>query len=166
MKLGLASMWFVTTLTPLVILPTTVIYDGGRWSVEPTYYFLFGAYNPLGGADPSGWITGPIYVMALVTLLLFFIIYAFQVTLYTKETMTTRRWAIISGILSLLIPYAYLGFLFHTDIEILLGAGGVFIGPLPFQFALGLLVMGITGREDLESMDDFLENGNSWGNEK
>jgi hypothetical protein len=149
-------------MSPLVILPVVIEYSSGvGWSAEPMYFFLFGAYNPPGGAEPSGWISGLNYLQVIMMLLLFFIIYAAQVTIYVR-TPTTKRWAIVSGIVSLLIPYFFAGIIFSTPIEVLLGAGGVYVGPVPIQFVVGLLVMRISEKERVESVDDFLETDSSW----
>ncbi len=83
MKFGLVLLWTVTVLTPLGILPHGGSYDGSDWRVEVAYYFLFGAYYPPSRySKPSGWIIGPAYLAVIVMLILFFITYAFQVTIY------------------------------------------------------------------------------------
>ena len=137
-KFALVLLWAVTLLTPLVILPSFISYDASGWIVEPVYFFLFGSYYPPGGYGPSGWITGPAYMSVIVFLLLFFIIYAFQVTIYYMKPIT-QRWAIISGLLSLSIPIIFTGI--SVPVEVILGSAGVYIGPLPFQFILGLVAM-------------------------
>ena len=74
-KSTLVLLWAVTVLTPLVILPHGISYDGSVWSVEIVYYFLFGAYFPPSlYSEPSGWVSGPAYLVMVVFLLLFFII--------------------------------------------------------------------------------------------
>ncbi|MBY8998210.1 MAG: hypothetical protein KGD60_10785 [Candidatus Thorarchaeota archaeon] len=148
-KFSLFLMWVVTIMTPLVIVPASLSYGSGYgWSFEPAYFFLFGSYNPPGGAEPSGWMTGPAYLAVVVFLLVFFIIYLFQVTLYCMKP-TVQRWAIVSGVLSLLIPSAFTGITIPFDAYL----GGVYVGSLPFQFILGLVVMRLakSGKEEPES---------------
>ncbi|NHI90110.1 MAG: hypothetical protein EAX87_11355 [Candidatus Thorarchaeota archaeon] len=152
-------MWIVTILTPLVTFPSSFSYEShyGRdiWSVEPLYLFLFGAYDPSRGTTPSGWSTGPGYLVVVGLLLFFFIAYALLVTIYSIDPRN-KRWVIAIGVLSLFIPYAFAGFIM-IPIEILLGAGGVFIGPLPFQFVLGLVSMKIAERKQEVLKDDSVE---------
>lgn len=157
-KLGLLLFWGVTVLTPLVIGPTSLSYrSSSGWELEIMYLFLFGAYFPSGGVNSSGWFTGLMFVPYFIMFLLFFLIYALQVTYYCFKP-TTQRWAIISGLLSLIIPLATVG------ISVPFGAyiGGVYAGPLPFQFILGLVVMRIvkTGIEKPE--DGLVEEKTSW----
>ena len=155
-------MWAVTILTPLVIFPASLSYDSGHgWSFEPMYFFLFGAYNPPGGSEPSGWMTGPAYLVAIVFLLVFFIIYAFQVTLYYMRP-TVQRWAIVSGVLSLLIPSIFTGI--SVPLEAYLD--GVYAGSLPFQFILGLLAMRLAKKEKESPEEGLLEEKTSWWEKK
>ncbi len=146
-KFVLVLMWAVTVLLPLVILPSGISgSDRDGWNVNLVYFFLFGSYyQPSRYHEPSGWISGPGYLLVIVMLLLFFIIYAFQVTLYYMKP-TTQRWAIISGVLSLLIPGLLGGMAVPVE-------AGVYVGPLPFQFILGLVVMRLatSGNEEPES---------------
>jgi hypothetical protein len=153
-------MWVVTILTPLVIVPASLSYNiEYGWSFEPAYFFLFGFYNPPGGAEPSGWMTGPAYLAVVVFLLVFFIIYAFQVTLFSMRPRT-QRWAIISGVLSLLIPGIITGF--GVPVEANLAGAGIYVGPLPFQFIIGLVVMRLAKSEQDIPERDLLEKKASW----
>lgn len=132
-------MWIVTVLTPLVILPHGSSYGGGIWRVEVAYYFLFGAYFPPSRySEPSGWIIGPSYLPVIVMLLVFFITYAIQVTIYCMNPKT-QRWAIMSGVLSFLIPGLFTGFGIFGEANFV--STGVYVGSLPFQFILGIVVM-------------------------
>jgi hypothetical protein len=156
-KLGLLVLWCVTFLTPLVIEPTSLSYQSEiGWEMAPMYFFLFGSYSPSGGPGPSGWMIGPMYVMIIVMLLLFFIIYALQVTYYCIKSVT-QRWAIISGILSLAIPI-FLGLSVPFEARL----SGIYAGPLPFQFILGLAVMRIAKGGIKKSEDELLEKTLPW----
>ncbi len=157
-KLGLLLFWCVTFLTPLVIGPTFLSYESGiGWKMEPVYLFLFGAYIPPGTVEPFGWFIGPMFMIYIVMILLFFIIYALQVTYYCIKP-TTQRWAIISGLLSLIIP------LFEMGISVPFEAyvGGIYAGPLPFQFILGLVVMRIVKSGLAVPEYKLLEKKPSW----
>jgi len=155
-------LWCVTVLTPLVISPTSLSYQSGiGWEMEPTYFFLFGAYNPPGGTEPSGWILGSVYAMIIVMLLLFFIIYALQVTYYCIKP-TTQRGAIVSGLLSLIIPI----FVSGMSVPFEAYASGIYAGPLPFQFILGLVVMWMVKSGIERPKDELLEKKPSWWEKK
>jgi hypothetical protein len=157
-KLGLILLWGITILTPLVIFPISLSYQAGvGWEMEPIYCFLIGAYSPPGGAEPSGWIIGPMYLLVIMTLLFFFIVYALQVSIYCTKP-TARRNAIIYGTISLAIPFIISGVLVPFDAII----SGVYVGPLPYQFILGLIVMWMvkSGKEVPE--DKLLDGGSSW----
>lgn len=148
-KLALVLLWGVTVVTPLAIFPASLSYDAGRgWQMDPMYFFLFGAYNPPGGSVPAGWMSGPVYLLVIMFLLSFFIIYVFQVTIYCMKP-TTQRWAIISGLLSLVIPGIFTGI--SVPVEAIFD--GVYVGSLPFQFILGLVVMRLakSGKDEPES---------------
>ncbi|MFW9805899.1 MAG: hypothetical protein ACFFFK_04160 [Candidatus Thorarchaeota archaeon] len=135
----LVLLWIITTLTPLVILPHGITYSGGVWRIDVAYYFLFGAYFPPSPySDPSGWISGPNYLVIIMMILLFFIIYAIQVTIYCFKPKE-QRWAILSGLLSLFIPGVFVGFGILNEVNI--ASAGIYVGPLPFQFILGVFAM-------------------------
>ncbi|MHA1635452.1 MAG: hypothetical protein ACTSUZ_12935 [Candidatus Thorarchaeota archaeon] len=70
--------------------------------MEPMYFFLFGAYNPPGGVEPSGWIIGPLSLIYIFMFLFFFIVYAVLVTNYCMKP-NSQRGSIVSGLLSLAI---------------------------------------------------------------
>ncbi|MDH4212996.1 MAG: hypothetical protein OEV85_03665 [Candidatus Thorarchaeota archaeon] len=157
-KLGLLLLWCVTFLTPLVIGSISLSYQAGiGWEMEPIYYFLFGSYSPPGGAEPSGWMIGPMYVAVIFMLLLFFVIYALQVTYYCIKP-TAQRWTIISGILSLVIPIFFLGISFPFEAY----TSGIYAGPLPFQFILGLVVIRIVNVGIKKPEDELLEKKPPW----
>jgi hypothetical protein len=136
---ALVLFWVVTILTPLAILPHGITYDGNVWRIEGAYYYLFGAYFPPSPySETSGWISGPTYLVAIMMILLFFIIYAIQVTIYCFKP-NRKRWAILCGLLSLFIPGVFAGFGILGEANI--ASAGVYVGPLPFQFILGLFAM-------------------------
>ena len=167
LKLSLVSIWIVTILTPLVILPMSISYisqsDLSSWTVKPLYFFLFGAYDPSRSTTPSGWSTGPAYLVVVGLLLFFFIAYVLLVTIYSIDPRS-KRWVIAIGVLSLFIPYAFT-VIMGIPMEVLLGVGGVYIGPLPFQFLLGLVVMKIAERKQEVLKDDSVEERH-WMDEK
>ncbi len=156
-KSVLVLMWVVTVLTPLAILPSGISgSDIYGWNVRVVYFFLFGAYyQPSLYSEPSGWMSGPSYIGAIVFLLQFFIIYAILVTLYCMKPKT-RLWAIISGVLSLFIPGIFAGFGFSFL------ATGVYLGPLPFQFILGLIVMRLVKRGKEKTPFGLIDEKSSW----
>ena len=156
-KLALLLFWCVTLLTPLVIGPTIISYrSSSGWQIEIMYMFLFGAYFPA-----VGWFIGPMYILYIVMFLLFFLIYALQVTFYCLNS-TTQRWVIISGLLSLIIPLAVIG----MSVPFAAYIGGAYAGPLPFQFILGLIVMRIVKAGIEVPKDELLEEKPSWWKKK
>ena len=154
-KSVLLLMWIVTVLTPLAILPSEISgSDMYGWHVRVVYYFLFGAYfQPSIYSEPSGWISGPSYLGAIVLLLPFFIIYAILVTLYCMKPRT-QLWAIVSGVLSFVIPGIFAGFSFL--------ATGVYLGSLPFQFILGLVVMRLAKPGKEKTPFGLIKKKSSW----
>ena len=154
-KIGLVIFWCITVLTPLVISPAILSYQSGQgWEMEPMYFFLFAAYGP------SGWVTGPIYVIYIFMFLLFFIVYAALVTKYCMKPNSQRR-PIVSGVISLAITT----FLFGMTIPLNARLSGIYAGPLPFQFIAGLIVMWIV-KSGLEVPEDqLLEEKPSWWEE-
>ena len=153
-KLGLLLLWGITILTPLVIAPTSSTYGSNTgWQVTLAYLFLFGGYFPA-YFPAGGWFIGPMYVIYIVMFLLFFIIYALQVSKYCVRP-TNQRWAIISGLLSLIIPLSIFASGLIVPLEAYLS--GIYTGPLPFQFILGLIIMQIANRGIKKPEDEFVE---------
>ncbi len=157
-KFGLVLLWIITILTPLVILPTTLTYESNMgWEVDRMYLFIFGAYDPSGGSGRTGWIIDPMYLPYAAIFLLFFIIYALQVTSYCVSP-TIKRWVIISGILSLLIPAILAGISYPFGAIL----DGSYAGPLPFQFIVGLIVMRLAKVGIKTPTDELLEEKPLW----
>jgi hypothetical protein len=161
-KLALTLFWCVTLFTPLVISSTVLSYSSGEgWTIDPMYMFIFGAYAPHGSSSLSGWFIGPMYLSVIFMALFFFIVFAALVTKYCFKP-TTQRWAIAAGIISLANPIFLIGPM--NPIDALLN--GIYLGPLPFQFILGLIVMWIV-KSGLEVPEDkMLEEKPSWWGEK
>lgn len=161
-KIGLIVLWCITVLTPLVISPAVLTYRSGQgWEMEPMYFFLFGAYNPPGGAEPSGWIIDPSYFVYIFMFLFFFIVYAALVTNYCMKPHS-QRGAIVSGLVSLAIATFFFGMMISFEARL----AGIYAGPLPFQFIAGLIVMWIV-KSGLEVPEDqLLEEKPSWWEEK
>ena len=160
-KLGLIILWCVTLFTPLVIGPTSLTYSSGDgWTIELMYMFIFGMYFPSGGGGQSGWFINPLYIPYVFMFLTFFIIYPVLVTKYCLNP-TNQRGAIISGIISLAIS------LFAAGVSLPLEArlAGVYTGPLPFQFIIGLIVMQIVKRGITPPKDELLDTKPSWWKE-
>jgi len=160
-KIGLVIFWCITVLTPLVISPAILSYQSGQeWEMEPMYFFLFGAYNPPGGAEPSGWFIGPLYVIYIFMFLFFFIVYALLVTNYCMKP-NSQRGPIVSGILSLAITTFLFGMSIPWDARL----SGIYAGPLPFQFIAGLIMMKIVKAGIEVPKDELLEEKPSWWEE-
>jgi hypothetical protein len=135
--------------------------SGSGWEIDPMYFFLFGAYNPPGGGEPSGWFIGPLYLVYIFMFLFFFIVYAVLVTNYCLKP-NSQRGAIISGIVSLVITM----FLFGLTIPFEARLAGIYAGPLPFQFIAGLVLMRIVKSGVEVPEDQLLEEKPSWWEEK
>ncbi len=160
-KIGLVLFWCVTIFTPLIIMPNSISFDSGNgWFIEPMYVFLFGTYNPPGGAEPSGWLTGPVYVLSGFMFLFLFIVYALLVTNYCNKP-NTQRGPIVVGLISLLIP----AFLAVMIVPFDAWQSGLYVGPLPFQFIIGLILMQVVKRGIEKPKDELLDKKSSWWKE-
>jgi len=124
------------------------------------YMFLFGAYDPSGGSGRTGWIIDPIYILYAMIFLLFFPIYALQVTIYCR-TQNVKRWVIISGALSLLIPAVLVGISYPVGAIL----DGFYAGPLPFQFIMGLIVIWLAKTELEVPKGKQMEEKSPWWKE-
>ena len=155
-KIGLVIFWCITVLTPLVISPAILSYQSGQgWEMVPMYFFLFAAYGP------SGWVIGPIYVIYIFMFLFFFIVYAALVTKYCVKP-NSQRGPIVSGVISLAITT----FLFGMTIPLDARLGGIYAGPLPFQFIAGLILMWIVKSGIEDPKDELLEEKPVWWENK
>lgn len=161
-KLGIIILWCVTIFTPLVIGATVLTYSSGvGWEMDPMYMFLFGAYFPPGrGGGITGWVINPIYIPYVFISLLFFIIYPILVTKYCMRP-TSQGWAIIAGLISLAISSFMTGFGIPLEARL----NGIYAGPLPFQFIVGLVVMQIVKR-GVEPPKEKLLDKKQWWEEK
>jgi len=150
-KLGLVLLWGITFFTPLVIAPSFLFAIGSIMHPSPVYMFIFGLYYPPGSGSISGWISGPLLLLYIFTLLFFFLIYAVLVTRYCMNP-TSQRGAIVTGLISLLIPFLMVG-----GISL-----GIYTGPVPVQFIVGLIVLQIVKRGIKSPKDELLDEKTWW----
>lgn len=160
-RIELILLWCTTLLTPLAIAPASITYVAGEgWSWEPIYFFIFGSYRAPGTGGPAGWSTGPQYMVPFFMFLCFFLIYALLVTHYCIRP-SNRRGAIVIGLISLAIPMFLFGWMVSPEERL----NGIYAGPLPFQFIIGLILMWVVKRGIKKPKDELLEERPPWWKE-
>ena len=141
-KLSLVLFWAVILLIPQVILPYAISYHWEiGWNIERIYYYIFGTGIPE-GVIPTWWGgLGFTYTIALTVALFSNLVYAYLVTYYCIKQSYLRA-AIITGFLSQLFPLIIVLYsLYSLSPEVF--TSGDYVGPLPFQFIVGLIAMWI-----------------------
>ncbi|MGY5860344.1 MAG: hypothetical protein RTU63_13320 [Candidatus Thorarchaeota archaeon] len=141
-KLCFVLFWAVTLLSPLAIIPMRISYHSGiGWNIDRIYYYIFGT-SISESVIPTWWGgIGFTYTIALTIALFSGLIYAYLVTNYYMKQSYLRA-AIITGFLGQLVSLMMVLYsLYSLSPEVF--TSGDYVGPLPFQFIAGLIVMWI-----------------------
>jgi hypothetical protein len=154
-------MLIVTFVSPMVAQWHGGHHFGEEWIVDvsiiavlwvylPSYWDMnTGAFGIMGGGLH---ILNPSATVLSLMFTIFNLIFAYQVIRFCKGE-TSKRSAIIPGVLSLVLPLlmAWQGYSMYV-IEFMLGTGSfVYIGPIPIQLIVGLILMRLFGPWEIET---------------
>ena len=170
-------MILVTLVIPHVILPGGAHHSGlGRfldikmysllWSIVASFWMI-NADSSTGGSITEVAVINPNSAISVSIYCLFNILFAIQVIRFCRNE-TSKRFALTPGIISIVFPiyfflqfYIYLfDFIEHSGILL-------YIGPIPIQLIIGLLIMRYAGPWSVTKPWDEDEKGEkTWWKEE
>ena len=139
-------MTLVTLLAPNAMIPWTISYNYNFQTIVGGAMFaiLWVVLPP--DAFPSGFLfLNPYYVILGVILGAFNILFGVQVYRFCKKKTSWKR-AILSGVLTLAIPFVFVVIFIYP-----LLANPVYIGPIPIQLIVGLIIVRLLKTEEKET---------------
>jgi hypothetical protein len=166
-----------------LVFPVTALWQGGHrsgeewivdvsiiavlWIYLPPYWDMnSGAFGVWGGGLH---ILNPSATIITLILTIFNLIFAVQVIRFCKGE-ASKRSALVSGLLSLVLPLlmAWQAYSMYV-IEFMLGTGlFVYVGPIPIQLIIGLVLMRFAGPWKIDTIwdDDVKEQSEWWEDEQ
>ena len=138
-------MVFATVVPPYISYLSGSTYYSGHSSVDVTIVALFWRVDLFELSQASFQVFTFLSVFAGVSFGFFNIIFAFQVIRYIRGD-TTRKKTLVAGVLTLISPIIMLLAAWPIMFEY-----GIFpyIGPIPIQLAIGLLLMRFAGPKEV-----------------
>ncbi len=134
----MGSLDFMANRFVIIVRVTALI-----WTIDVSYWIINSQVG-ISLADFS--ILNPYSMFAAVIYSVFNIIFAVQVVRFCRG-QTSKRLTIFIGILTLLFPLVFFTFWIYPEILTFIERSGLllYIGPLPIQLIIGLIIMRYAG---------------------